>query len=551
MLDQGTAYSEVAKVGNPTKSTPVNRIIRGMKKMEAARRGKPSQARRPLMPGEFESIIQTLGKMEDEEVGTWLSAYLSFMYNMIARVDDTAKFRSPDLKPFFQFPDYGVTAKLCWTKNTNEQRDPPTQILFGARDWRYCVISLLAVWLEFHFELNSEENSFYFGYQGETDPESIKGTAAYYLKKLCDKLGIDVSLDECLALLGTHSVRKFAVNKGRGGGLSRDEVDHRGRWKSGDRQSDTYASTTIPFVDAKAATYLCTGGPVAYLVREESGVTDDWLRDYVVPNMVGYGLPDKVCVVLGRALLWKVAEQYLDAEAGHLIPRSIHDRVWSAFRDLGDRNRLPVNVNPVKRVNIGVSGIDAELHVFQVLGEDDVRPEKGGANVRHEQGVANAEARFLASEVAHLRRENSDMREEMKRRDARFLSEIAMVRKGVQRLANQPGRRVVPQLEAETAGTTASVSGPVAKLGKRPKFLHELWKEWMVGMEGKKAAKLFTSAERGNCKTMYSFRKVFWDKISELVLAGHTADRACDLVYEAYGQSTGVSSEIPWSLSLR
>ena len=129
-------------------------------------------------------------------------------------------------------------------------------------------------------------------------------------------------------------------------------------------------------MNAKAATYLCTGGPVAYLVREESGVTVDRLWDYVVPNMVGYGLPDKVCVVLGRALLWKVAEQYLDAEAGHLIPRSIHDRVWSAFRDLGDRNRLPVNVNPVKRVNIGVSGIDAELHVFQVLGEDDVRTEK-------------------------------------------------------------------------------------------------------------------------------------------------------------------------------
>ena len=61
MLDQGTAYSEVAKVGNPTKSTPVNRSIRGMKKMEAAWRGKPSQARRLLMPGEFESIIETLG----------------------------------------------------------------------------------------------------------------------------------------------------------------------------------------------------------------------------------------------------------------------------------------------------------------------------------------------------------------------------------------------------------------------------------------------------------------------------------------------------------
>ena len=42
---------------------------------------------------------------------------------------------------------------------------------------------------------------------------------------------------------------------------------------------------------------------VAYLVREESGITDEWIRDYVVLNMVVAGLPDKVCLVLDRALL--------------------------------------------------------------------------------------------------------------------------------------------------------------------------------------------------------------------------------------------------------
>ena len=87
-----------------------------MKKIEAVRRRKPSQARRPLFPAEFEAIIENLCKHKDLEVGTWVSAYLSFIYNMIAQVDDTAKFRSPDLKPFNEFPDNGVTAKLCWTK---------------------------------------------------------------------------------------------------------------------------------------------------------------------------------------------------------------------------------------------------------------------------------------------------------------------------------------------------------------------------------------------------------------------------------------------------
>ena len=60
-------------------------------------------------------------------------------------------------------------------------------------------------------------------------------------------------------------------------------------------------------------------------------------------------------------------------------------------------------------------------------------------------------------------------------------------------------------------------------------------------MDGNKAAKDFTSAKCGAVKAKYLLRKVFWDKISELVRAGHTADRACDLVYQAYGHSVAIT----------
>ena len=79
------------------------------------------------------------------------------------------------------------------------------------------------------------------------------------------------------------------------------------------------------------------------------------------------------------------------------------------------------------------------------------------------------------------------------------------------------------------------------KLYNRPKFFHDLWKESMEGMCGNKVAKDFTAAERGKVKTKYSVRKVFWDKVAELVRPGHTSDRACDFVYQAYGHSTGPS----------
>ena len=77
-----------------------------------------------------------------------------------------------------KFLEYGATAKICWTKNLNKKREPPAQILFGSRGLRYCVVSLLTVWLEYHFELNSEENEVYFGYKSATNPDLMKTLTA-------------------------------------------------------------------------------------------------------------------------------------------------------------------------------------------------------------------------------------------------------------------------------------------------------------------------------------------------------------------------------------
>ena len=44
----------------------------------------------------------------------------------------------------------------------------------------------------------------------------------------------------------------------------------------------------------------------------------------------------------------------------------------------------------------------------------------------------------------------------------------------------------------------------------------------------------FTSRERGNCRFTYSRRKVFWDKVSEMVRAGYTCHAAIDKIYDVY-----------------
>ncbi len=76
-------------VGNHTRL--VNKIIKALKRMEAARLSRPSQAWRAFRPKKFEQVIEILSAQGDEP-GIWMVAYLAFQFSMIARIDDTAKF---------------------------------------------------------------------------------------------------------------------------------------------------------------------------------------------------------------------------------------------------------------------------------------------------------------------------------------------------------------------------------------------------------------------------------------------------------------------------
>lgn len=69
--------------------------------------------------------------------------------------------------------------------------------------------------------------------------------------------------------------------------------------------------------------------------------------------------------------------------------------------------------------------------------------------------------------------------------------------------------------------------------------------EYEPGIGRKKAAKHFARAERGKSKFTYGWRKIAWDRIKELLLAGHTAeDVAINMICQAYGVGTSVTSII-------
>ena len=541
-------WDEVAERGNPTRCAQINSLIGSMIKMEVSRRGKPSCARRAFTTDEYQTIMVKLGCDNEKILGALLGAYFSFQVSMIARLDDTAKFRKADLQPFHAYPEFGVTAKLCWAKNCREERDAPTQVIFGAGDWRYCVLSLLGVWLESNYEsLELRVSEFVFDALGVECPVAIKDSVADHLRDLLRSGDVQAVAVMVVGLLGTHSLRKYGTTIARGNGCSKDDTDLRGRWKSDKRQQDTYADTTIPYVDGKVAASLCRGGPIAYLPKDGSGVTDEWIRDHVARNMIAGGIPPQVCTVLGRAMLWKVFEASASEDTGaHCIPPELGERVLSAYRDLGERCTLESEVNPISKLPLGVTGVDAQLIVDVITCNIDRSGGSSGGpsggDWRAAAGLERQEVRLLSSQVQHLRREFSDMREEMNRGSRANRASFGRLSRSINRIAASPAMRLVRAPEEDPPESPAAAPVLVPVLSSRPKLIHDLWQEYMFGGAGRKAAKDFTPSERGACKHVYTMRKPLWEKVSELVRHGVSANVACDKVYEAYGRNLPVTT---------
>ena len=91
------------------------------------------------------------------------------------------------------------------------------------------------------------------------------------------------------------------------------------------------------------AAALCKGGVIAYAVDERSSITNNWILDHVVPNMVSHGIESLVCKVLGRAVLFRL----IDRSGDDAFPPHKRMQIMQAYSDLGMRNAFKVGCNPV------------------------------------------------------------------------------------------------------------------------------------------------------------------------------------------------------------
>ena len=65
---------------------------------------------------------------------------------MIGRIDDTSKLLSENVKENQQHSSYSILCKIFWSKNVNDERDSPDQILLGAQNTSYCVLMVKSSW---------------------------------------------------------------------------------------------------------------------------------------------------------------------------------------------------------------------------------------------------------------------------------------------------------------------------------------------------------------------------------------------------------------------
>jgi hypothetical protein len=514
--------------GNPTRSKAVNDLIKAVKKKEVRKQGKPSNAKRALDLIEMKQVLNLLESFPEENslMRYTAAAFVKFMIHIIGRPDDTAELEWDDLHVNTQFP-FALLVKMCWSKNISEERESPEQIILGAMDPLFCLLIAIAIHLELWMESGlGYTNDHIFGLEGDI-PDNAKDRISKRLK--ADIFQNPNFVKTKGGPVGIYSLRKFPSTFARRNGCGKDDVNSRGRWRKHKGQVDAYLELELPWPDAKVASTVCIGGPCRYALKENSGVTDDWLLAHVVPNIF-VKFEAGIALTLARPLLWAC----MDNDRRHYVPSGIRNHVQNAYQNLP--NHLPDNENPVKKILLVVS-----MSLNDSVNIDDAAAAGGGDN----NGAGGAQDNnqinaMLRQDNALLRQDLAEARTEVRGLRTDMTQGFALVNRNVRRIGQMPVRRAVALNQQANQNQVPAQPNP-ATLSRNPRTLFVLWQEYMEGIGGRKAARLFTAHERGRVKYNYHRRKVAWEAIATMVRAGNNADVAIDKIYEVYGRQNRVT----------
>jgi hypothetical protein len=245
--------------GNPTHSIEINNLIKRVKKKEVRKQGVASQTQRAITELEYRTLHTIFCDVSNSMLWRYgMSAMINFQFHVIGRIDDTTPVLDDHLRVHNSFPNC-LKTKLNWSKNVEDERDAPWQIVMGSMDTMYCVLVSMAVWMEMSMRANaSAGNSPYVfsfsddvavpsgGLKAKSIAQTIFGQKVFKLEQFCNA-------GDSGSLLGSHSIWKNAATHARKCGCNKDEKDIQGRWKSKGQVLDVYDDVELPYTDAKVA----------------------------------------------------------------------------------------------------------------------------------------------------------------------------------------------------------------------------------------------------------------------------------------------------------
>ncbi|CAK4166287.1 unnamed protein product [Aphanomyces euteiches] len=491
-------------------------------------------ARRPIEFAEFLNVLTVIrSQRKNNLVQRYrLGCVLTLQWHLIGRVDDMMKLQHNNFS-FNPVHHFTLVCQMRWSKNILEERESPHQILLGSMDERLCCLLNLAVYIELlGCHENSSVNSSEFTFGNGVDGDRM---IRLMLQSALDDHNFKKQVS---GNLGTHSIRKGPATYCSRNGMTRENVESRGRWKSHKKQVDTYIDIDRPVPDAMVASCLCGPcGPIMYKMDNQDWCCDSFLCDKIAPHIARL-MSRQIAVVLSKPLIYAAIQGVAQLDEKFvLMPDKLRNNILREIRIATGVHQTDEIAQIVQRVPIAVSGFGGELNIVE-LGVDGV------ANERNSTSVAiMSELAAINSVVLSLKRRQEDvfglLQSDIGELRHHVDSKLNTLSSVVKRVAIIPRARynICPE-PTPIPPTTPQMS----KLSKHPSDLYELWREFEFGLGGGKPANDFTSKERGACKWIYSFRLNFWSLVKVMIQRGHSSDTAVDAIYLAYERSNSVTA---------
>lgn len=529
-------------VGNPTKSSAVNILLRDVKVLEVRGLGVADRSMRAINEREFRMTIELFRAQNDWTISWKYSTMALWQYHLIGRIDDVVHFKTEDLKGHARF-SFAMQTKVRWSKNVLEERSCPDQIFLGSMDPIYCILANMGLYLESFLCTYPQSRYLFISHDANSGPKNLIQTYRSRLDTVVLKTPEFKALSPAASRgVGTHSYRKYPSQYAIDKGASPDDVEIRGRWKKrGRRIVFRYIDPGQLYTDAKVESLLCVGGPVKYQLRQGIQITDEWLFQNVVPHIHRrYPNDPNLCKMFALAVLFAVLDETIGA------PNNIRQRVTAAYATLGlDENR------PVIKVPLHVYRIEDRLMIDEIVQGNNLVPRVDGAlPVNVATGIVPHQA--LLVKMDRLERICADQYRQLhaliEQSERNILNHFNTMNNNIRRFGGTIEGALVIQRGTGRVRHDNEHENEPQLLSHNPRTLIELWREWKHGIDGRKPAEQFTTAERnsriGGTKQKWYRRSVVWKCMDRLVRGGDTPQVAANKIRRAYGFSLSVTQII-------